>query len=164
MTNRKWTYRFYIELGMQVRTKRSKKLVRPRIPMAVSTPPNERWCMDVVSDQLACGRRIRILNIVDDYSRVCVGQLVDVSISGARITRFLDQLRGLHKIMVMNNGPEVTSKTMSFYGQKTKVNLHFYSGRQADSEYIYRKFQRQILGWFFEPALVPGFGRCPTHY
>jgi putative transposase len=33
---------------------------------------------------------IRILNIVDDYSRGCVGQLVDVSISGARVARFLD--------------------------------------------------------------------------
>ena len=35
--NRKRTYRLYTELGMQVRTKRRKKLVRPRIPMSIPT-------------------------------------------------------------------------------------------------------------------------------
>lgn len=41
--NPKRTYRVYSELGMQVRTKRRKKLVRPRVPMAVPTQVNERW-------------------------------------------------------------------------------------------------------------------------
>ena len=90
--NRKRTYRIYTELGMQVRTKKRKKLVRPRVPMAVPARPNERWSLDFVSDQLANGRRFRILNIVDDFSRACVGQLVDTSISGDRLTRFLDEL------------------------------------------------------------------------
>ena len=74
--NRKRTYRLYTELGMQVRTKRRKKLVRPRVPMAVPTKPNERWSMDFVSDQLAKGRRFRVLNVVDDFSRECVLQVV----------------------------------------------------------------------------------------
>jgi putative transposase len=128
VTNRKRTYRLYTELGMQVRTKRRKKLVRPRVPMAVPTRPNERWSLDFVSDQLASGRRIRILNIVDDYSRVCVGQLVDVSISGAHMARFLDRLkevRGLPKTLVMDNGPEMTCKAMFFWSQQTQVKLHF---------------------------------------
>jgi len=126
--NRKRTYRLYTELEMQVRTKRRKKLVRPRVPMAVPTRPNERWSMDFVSDQLANGRRIRVLNIVDDYSRVCVGQLVDVSISGARVARYLDQLRelrGLPGTLVMDNGTEFTSKAMFFWSQETRVKLHF---------------------------------------
>ena len=75
--NRRRTYRVYSELGMQVRTKRRKKLVRPHVPMAVPTEVNERWSLDFVHDQLADGRRIRILNIVDDFSRKCVGKLVD---------------------------------------------------------------------------------------
>jgi len=41
---------------------------------------NERWSADFVHDQLADGRRLRILNIVEDFSRVCVGQLVHLSI------------------------------------------------------------------------------------
>ncbi len=126
--NRKRTYRVYSELGMQVRTKRRKKLVRPRVPMLVPTEVNERWSLDFVHDQLADGRRIRILNIVDDFSRKCVGQLVDTSISGVRLVRYLDELalsRPRPKTIVMDNGPELTSKAMFFWSQKTGVKLCF---------------------------------------
>ena len=51
------------------------KLIRPRIPRSIPDRPNERWSLDFVSDQLADGRLFRILKIVDDYSRVCVGQV-----------------------------------------------------------------------------------------
>jgi putative transposase len=108
--NRKRTYRLYTALGMQVRTRRRKKLIRPRVPMPVPNAPNERWSMDFVHGQLADGRRFRVLCIVDDYSRVCVGQLIDLSISGARMVRFLRQLaqtRGLPKTLVIDNGPEI---------------------------------------------------------
>ncbi len=111
--NRKRTYRIYTELGMQERTKKRKKLTRPRLPMSVPTRVNERWSLDFVSDQLANGRRFRVLNIVDDYSRRCVGQLVDTSISGERLSRFLDELnltQPLPQTIVLDNGPELTSK------------------------------------------------------
>lgn len=126
--NRKRTYRIYSELGMQVRTKRRKKLVRPRIPMAVPTQVNERWSLDFVHDQLTDGRRIRVLNIVDDFSGKCVGQLVDTSISGVCLVRYLDELalsRPRPKTIVMDNGPELTSKAMFFWSQKTGVKLCF---------------------------------------
>jgi putative transposase len=92
VSNRKRTYRIYSELGMQVRTKRRKRLTRPRVPLEVPIKPNQRWSLDFVHDQLSDGRRIRVLNVVDDYSRVCLGQLVDLSISGARLARFLTEL------------------------------------------------------------------------
>lgn len=126
--NRKRTYRLYTELGMQVRTRRRKKLTRPRTPMTVPTRPNESWSMDIVHDQLADGRRFRVLKIIEDYSRRCVGQVVDFSISGARIDRFLDDLyetRGLPEGIVMDNGPEMTSKAMFFWSQKRDVKLLF---------------------------------------
>ena len=128
VTNRKRTYRLYTELGMQVRTKRRKKLQRPRLPMSVPTRSNERWSADFVHDQLSDGRRLRVLNIVDDYSRVCVGQLVDTSISGMRMVRYLaelEQTRGLPKTLVLDNGPEMTSKAMFFWSQEKQVRLHF---------------------------------------
>ena len=104
--NRKRTYRLYTKLGMQVRTKRRKKLVRPRVPLSVPSRPNERWSIDFVHDQLADGRRLRVLNLVDDYSRVCVGQLVDLSISGSRMVRYFDELersRGLPETLILDN-------------------------------------------------------------
>lgn len=46
--NHKRTYRIYSEEGLQVRTKKRKKLTRPRIPMVLPTKANERWSIDFV--------------------------------------------------------------------------------------------------------------------
>lgn len=51
VVNKKRTYRIYTEQGLQVRTKKRKKLQRPRLPMLLRTKANERWSMDFVSDQ-----------------------------------------------------------------------------------------------------------------
>ena len=75
--NHKRTYRVYREEGLQVRTKKRKKLTRPRVPMLVPDRANVRWSMDFVSDQLANGRRFRVFNLVDDFTRECVVQIVD---------------------------------------------------------------------------------------
>lgn len=157
MVNRKRTYRIYSELSLQVRTKRRKKLIRPRISMSVPTQPNERWSLDFVHDQLADGRRIRVLNIVDDYSRLCVGQLVDTSISGARLARFLDELsevRALPKAIVLDNGPELTSKAMFFWSQRTGIKLCFIQpGKPTQNAFVESfngKFRDSCLNlhWF----------------
>ena len=124
--NPKRTYRLYREEGLQVRTKRRKKLTRPRIPMSVPAKVNERWSIDFVSDQLANGRRFRILNVVDDFSRECVLQIVDFSISGTRVANELDRLnRPLPDSLVCDNGPEFTSKAMFFWSQQTHTKLSF---------------------------------------
>jgi putative transposase len=84
--------------------------------------------MDFVSDQLANGRRFRILNIVDDFSRECVLQVVDFFISGHRLARELNRLaesRSLPARIVCDNGPEFTGKAMFFWSQQTGVKLHF---------------------------------------
>jgi len=126
--NHKRTYRIYREEGLQVRTKRRKKLTRPRVPMEVPSALNQRWSMDFVSDQLDNGRRIRVFNLVDDYSRECVMQIVDFSISGERLGRELDRLawsRQLPRTIVCDNGPEFTSKAMFFWAREKRVKLHF---------------------------------------
>ena len=88
----------------------------------------QRWSLDFMSDQLADYRRFRILNIVDDHSRFCPGQIVDVSITGARLVRYLDQLalvHGLPEEIVLDNGPEGTSRAMFEWSERTGVRLRF---------------------------------------
>ena len=128
VTNKKHTYRLYIEEGLQVRTKKRKKLTRPRQLMDLPSAPNQRWSMDFVSDQLCNGRRFRVLNVVDDYSREMLGQLVSISISGRQVARFLDELieeRCKPSKIVCDNGTEFTSKAMFFWSKETGVNLGF---------------------------------------
>jgi hypothetical protein len=62
--NRKRTYRIYREEGLQVRTKKRKKLFRARVPILLPDTINQRWSMDFVSDQRASGRRLRVLSVV----------------------------------------------------------------------------------------------------
>ena len=155
--NPKRTYRIYREEGLQVRTKRRKKLTRPRIPMLVPDRVNVRWSMDFVSDQLANGRRFRILNVVDDFSRECVLQVVDFSLSGLRIAKELDQLteqRPLPKTIVCDNGPEFTGKAMFFWSQASGVKLHFIQpGKPTQNAFVESfngKFREYCLNlnWF----------------
>ncbi len=98
------------------------------MPLKLPQAANERRSTDFVHDQLANGRQIKILNIVDDYSRVCDGQLVDLSIFGSRMARYLDQLaelRGLPSCIVLDSGPEITSNDMFLWSQRHGVRLHF---------------------------------------
>ena len=127
--NAKRTYRLYRQQRLQVRTKRRKRWPRQqRLKLVGATRPNQRWSMDFMTDQLADGRRFRILNIVDDYTRQCRGQIVDFSISGLRLARYLDQLAQSHALpqeIVLDNGPELTSRAMFQWAEKAQVRLCF---------------------------------------
>jgi putative transposase len=83
-------YRLYREEGLAVRKRRSRrKPVGTRAPILVEAKPNARWSLDLVHDQLACGRRFRVLTIVDDVTRECLAAIPDTSISGRRVAREL---------------------------------------------------------------------------
>ena len=78
-------YRLYREEGLTVRKRRARrKAVGTRTPILIEAKANVRWSLDFVHDQFACGRRFRILNIVDDVTRECLGAVPDTSISGVR--------------------------------------------------------------------------------
>ena len=74
MINRKKNPRIYREEGLAVRRRRSRRpAVGTRAPAPVLALPNQRWSLDFVHDQLATGGRFRVLNGVDDVTRVCFG-------------------------------------------------------------------------------------------
>ena len=119
--------------------------------------PNERWSLDFVHDQLAGGRRFRVLNVVDDYSRECIGQIVDLSISGERVARYLSQLissRSRPRHLVCDNGTEFTSKAMFFWSRDTSVKLNFIQpGKPTQNAFVESfngKFRDSCLNqhWF----------------
>lgn len=123
--------------------------------MLVPNAVDERWSMDFVSDQLANGRRFRVLNIVDDYSRELVLQIVDFSISGQRVANELDRLaRPLPNTIVCDNGPEFASKAMYFWAKRGGVKLHFIQpGKPTQNAFVVSfngKFRAYCLDlhWF----------------
>ena len=113
--------------------------------------------LDFLADQLSNGRRLRILNIVDEYSREIVGQLLSTSILGVQVSRFLDRLaetRNLPRHIVVDNGTEFTSKAMFFWIKETKVKLSFIQPgkptQNAFCESLNGKFRNECLNqhWF----------------
>ena len=112
LINHKKLFRLYREEKLTVRRRGSRKrAIGTRAPMQVPMMPNDRWSLDFVSDQLTCGRRFRILTVVDDCTRECLALVADTSLSGIRVARELDRLmieRGKPKMVVSDNGSELT--------------------------------------------------------
>jgi putative transposase len=130
--------------------------------------------MDFVSDQLATGRRLRVLNVVDDYTRECVLQVVDFSISGERVARAFDQLsasRPLPTVIVCDTGPEFNSKAMFFWARTQGVRLHFIQpGKPTQNAFVESfngKFRDYCLNlhWFASLDDVRStISDCRNHY
>jgi putative transposase len=130
VVNHKRVYRLYKAQGLAVRKHRRKRIAAAlRVPAQLPAERNERWSMDLVSDSLESGRRIRTLNVVDDFTRECLAIEVDTSLPGLRVARVLDrlaELRGcLPKTIVLDNGPEFTSKALDAWAQLRSVGLRF---------------------------------------
>ena len=111
--NQKKLRRLYAEEKLQVKRRGGRKrALGTRRPMLMPDRPNERWSLDFVSDAFSDGRRFRVLAIVDDFSRECLGLVADTSLSGSRVTRELTAIiasRGRPKSIVSDNGTELTS-------------------------------------------------------
>ena len=139
--NVKRTYRVYREEGLMVRKRRRKKLPVPeRQPLVRPTQPNEVWSMDFVFDELAGGRRVKTLTVVDDCSKEAVQIVADTSIPALYVTRVLDQIkaeRGLPKAIRTDNGPEFAGRTMQNWAAKNGVELRFIQpGKPVQNAYI----------------------------
>lgn len=114
--NHKRVERLCREENLSLPRKRPKRKGRYlRILPAFPIQPNERWSRDFVHDRVINCRRVRILNIVDDYTRECVAAIADSSISGVRVKRLLEEIatwREMPNSIMSDNGPEFTSKAM----------------------------------------------------
>ena len=129
VVNHKRIYRLYREEGLSVRKRPRKRLARARVPASVPIAPNVRWSMDFVSDSLADGRKVRVFNVVDDYSREALIMEVDTSIAGQRVARLLDEqaaVRGAYPgSIVCDNGPEFISHALDQWADEHDVKLEF---------------------------------------
>ncbi|QCI79643.1 IS3 family transposase [Hankyongella ginsenosidimutans] len=127
--NHKKLLRIYREEGLRVRRRGGRKrALGTRRPMVLPDGPNQRWSLDFVSDSLICGRRFRILCVVDDYTRECLALVADTSLSGARVARELTSLmgsRGKPHTVVSDNGTELTSSAILRWSQERRVEWHY---------------------------------------
>ena len=91
-------------------------------------------------DGLANGRMIRILSVVDAFTRECLVLEADTSLGSSRVTRALDRLieqRGQPEHVRSDNGPEFTSRRMLGWAEEHKINLiHIQPGRPMQNGHV----------------------------
>ena len=139
--NRKRVARVYREEGLQVRRRKRKKLTAAaRAPMPAPTRANQQWSMDFLMDTTTGGRRIRVLAIVDEFTRECLGVEVDTSIGGTRVARRLERIvefRGKPDGIKVDNGPEFAGRALDAWAYENKIRLIFSRpGTPTDNAYI----------------------------
>ena len=127
--NQKKLYRLYREERLTVRKRGGRKrALGTRAPMAIPQGRNLRWSLDFVADTLIHGRRFRILTLVDDFTRECLGLVVDTSLTGLRVARELDRIaevRGYPAMLVSDNGTELTSNAILRCQEERGVAWHY---------------------------------------
>ena len=111
-----------------------------RQALELPSSPNQVWSMDFVSDALANGRRIKVLTIVDDFSKEAIDLAIDFGISGHYVTRVLDQaarFRGYPKAIRTDQGPEFTGKALDQWAYQHGVQLKLIqAGKPTQNAFI----------------------------
>ena len=138
--NVKRVYKLYVEEKLMVRRKKRKRLVRERAVEARLVRTNQEWAMDFITDGLATGRMVRILSVVDAYTRECLALEADTSLGSGRVTRVLERLigeRGRPENVRSDNGPEFTSRRMLGWAEDWKIGLvHIQPGRPMQNGHV----------------------------
>ena len=157
--NRKRVRRVYNKMGLKLRRKRRKRINRPyKEGLAQPIFPNVTWSMDFMSDGLEDGRKIRTLNIIDDYNRECLAIEIGISICSQRVTRVLDwviELKGKPERIRTDNGPEYTSAHYMDWCEENGIEpVHIQPGKPNQNGYVERfnrTFREDVLdAYIFE--------------
>ena len=155
--NHKRVHRVYREAGLILRRKKRKHCVRVGKPLVARTSANQEWALDFVHDAVECGRAIRVLSVVDAYTRECLALEVDTSFASRRVTRVLDAIvakRGQPQAIRCDNGPELTSRHFLAWCVERQIELiHIQPGKPTQNarvESFHGRLREECLtvSWF----------------
>ena len=142
VVNRKRVYRIYREEGLSIRLKppRRRKSAVVRSARPIADILSHTSSMDFMADNLADGRKIRLLTIVDNFSRECLALDVASGFKGTDVAQALTRVvskRGKPRQIRCDNGPEFISKALDQWAYWNKVELDFSRpGKPTDNAFI----------------------------
>jgi putative transposase len=159
LVNPKRVYRLYREMGLQLRNKTPKRRVKAqlRVDRQSATQANETWAMDFVHDQLATGRKLRVLTIIDTFSRYSPAIEPRFTFRAAEVVEILEQVGrqiGFPKAIRVDQGTEFVSRDLDLWAYQRGVTLDFSRpGKPTDNAFIESfngKFRAECLNahWF----------------
>jgi putative transposase len=160
--NHKRIYRVYTDMKLNIR-RRAKRRLPERIkqPLAIAAAPNETWSIDFMSESLVDGRKLRLLNVIDDFNRESLAIEADTSLPSLRVIRVLDRLitqRGKPANIRTDNGPEFISNKLQQWCEQNRITLQYIQpGKPTQNAYIERKngsIRRELLNAYLFYSLA----------
>lgn len=136
------TYRWYRLEELQLRSWRKKRRKTAVTRQARMQPlrANDAWSMDFVADQLADGTKIRLLTIIDVYSRESLAIVVDQRLRGEDVVAALNQIvakRSAPKCLFVDNGSEFSGQMLDLWAYHHKAKIDFSRpGKPTDNCFI----------------------------
>lgn len=143
--NEKRTRRIYEANGLQLgkRRRRRKYAAVARVPAPKPTTPNEVWSFDFMFDRTEGNRRIKILTVVDDFTKNSPGLLVDHSITATDLILFFKSMATLPKRLRCDNGPEMSSKQFLDWAYK-KIEIEFIQPGKPNQNAFIESFNSRL--------------------
>lgn len=127
--NHKKVFRIYKACGLKVLKRGGRKRALGVRGLAFrATRPNQNWSLDFVHDALSDGRKIRLLTIIDEFTRECLQIAVDTSLNGRRVSKELERLieqRGKPERIKSDNGTEFTSNAVLRWCTDNNICWHY---------------------------------------
>ena len=158
-----------------MRNKTPKRRVKAKLreDRSPAIRPNETWAMDFVHDQLATGRKLRVLTIVDTFSRFSPALEPRFTFRGTDVVEVLERVGreiGLPSSIRVDQGSEFVSRDLDLWAYQRGITLDF-SRPGKPTACLHRVVQRQIPSRVSERALVheprrgaPYQGRAISHW
>jgi len=128
--NRKRVQRLWREEGLRVpqKTRKRRRTGDPNAKHLRAERPNQLWALDYQYDQTADGRMLRLLNIVDEFTREAMAMHVDRSVTAEQTVSVLEGLvaeRGAPENIRCDNGPELTAHALRDWCQSAQVTTNY---------------------------------------
>jgi putative transposase len=125
------------------------------------TAANQEWAMDFVSDATASGQRLRVLTVLDTYTRECLEIRTATSLGSARVIDALERVaesRGWPGVIRVDNGPEFTSRHFRAWCEQKGVRIVFIQPGKPTQNAIVESFHARLrdeclnANWFWNLA------------
>ena len=142
--------RLYWEEGLTLheRRKRRRRVAEHRRERFRPTGPDQVWSMDFVADQLAGGRRSRLLTVVDIHTRECLAIKSEQRLKGEDVVLALNRIkiqREVPKFVYRGTGSELSSQAMDLWESERSANGLFATG-EDDRRCVRGIVQRNVSG------------------
>jgi putative transposase len=157
--NVKLVNRLYCEMSLQLRNKSPKRKVKAKLREGreAASARNEVWAMDFVHDQLFDATKVRVLTVIDTFTKFAPAIEPRFNWRGTGVVDVLERVckqLGFPKSIRVDQGPEFISKDLDLWAYRRGVILDFSRpGKPTDNAFIESlngKFRAECLNahWF----------------